>query len=121
MERRRPRPVVRIEDPEERLTVRTMPAEIVLYQLTRDQVERLGSGNAPLWLTFFGLSVGALLSSTITLLTAPLGPYAFASFLCLAILAVGTTIIFGILAAKDLRAARRRLNQITEPPTLPSV
>jgi len=94
------------------VTVIQVPAEVVMYNVSEQDLDNLVDNNPSLHFGFLGLSLGALISFGLTLLTTTLGDKLFATFVALTALSGFLSIYFGVRSAKEWHIVKQRLERI---------
>jgi len=91
-----------------------------MHFLSESELDALTTLNSSVDLTFFGISSGALITLFVTLLTVQISDAKkFAAFVGATIIAAVFTLMFGARAISAHRAARKKLEEIKHPPSLP--
>lgn len=84
-----------------------------MHAVTEAELETIASLGNSVHLTFFGISFGGLIAFSIVLATLTINdPVPHATFVALTALSGFLTAYFGIRAAIDYRASRRKLHEI---------
>lgn len=95
------------------LTIQYTSRTMNMVTISENELDMLVSLGNSTHLTFFGISVGALMAFAIELATAPMSdPFVHASFVALTGVSLLLTPYFGIRAILDYRSSRRKVREI---------
>jgi len=91
------------------VTIKQIPREVLMFAVGEHELDGLTSTNAPLFLSFFGISMGALISLGTTLWTVPIPqPVSHATFVGMAWVSLAGTVVFAILSISSIRATKQK-------------
>jgi hypothetical protein len=97
------------------LTIQYAKRSVIMVTVTREELQSVSGLGGSIYLAFFGICLGALVSFCIVLSTTNISsPYAFAAYVALTGVAVLGTLVFGIKSAQEYKGCRRRLKQLTQ-------
>jgi hypothetical protein len=114
---REPESVVQPETPQSPVSVTYWKREVSVFQVFDHEFRGIKSAAASsgLYLTFFGIAFGAMLTLGIVLATVPLtSPRSFAAFVSLFALSIFVTAFFAIKAWKEYKVTGSHLDFIEE-------
>ena len=114
MEELKPKGIIQQQGSGQVTIIVQVPGEVVMFNVTEQELDSLASGFSPIHLAFFGMTLGALISFLITILTVPLSDRMFAMFSALLASSIIAVFYFGIRTAADIRANATRLKHIKE-------
>jgi len=107
--------IVKFESSPQPLTIKYAARSVVMLTISRDELDSVSGLGSSVYLTFFGMSVGALISFAIVLSTTKIeSPYAFAAYVALTAVAVIGTLLFGVKSVHEYRVCKRRLRQLKQ-------
>ena len=86
-----------------------------MLTVSKDELLSVSGLGGSIYLAFFGICLGALVSFGIVLTTTPVSsPFAFASYVALTGVSTIGTLLFGIKSVQEYRGCQRRLKQLTQ-------
>jgi hypothetical protein len=97
------------------LTVDYAPRRVVMYHVTGIEIDAFAAGgnSVNLNLTFFGISVGALISfGSVLLSTTVTNPKTFATYVALGIASLVGTLVFGINGRNAYKIQKQRITDM---------
>jgi hypothetical protein len=108
-------PLDRFDTAPQPLTIQYAKRSVVMLTVTKDELESVSGLGGSLYLAFFGICLGALVSFSIVLSTTSIAsPFAFAAYVALTAISAIGTLLFGVKSIQEYRACRRRLKQLTQ-------
>lgn len=91
--------------------------EVRVLTLTEHELDGLASSNAPLYLTFLGISFGAFVSLACTLYSVSIiDPVSHATFVAMTWLTLAASVLFGVLAARSFLITHKKLAELKGSP-----
>ena len=108
------RGIIRTERvPEEpSVTIIQTPTQVVMYNITEQELDNLSAGFTSIRATFLGIALGALVTVLSVLLTIDLSDRGFAVFIGGVVTSGGFTLFFGVGFIVDLKRYSNRVNTI---------
>lgn len=95
-------------------TIIQVPGQIVMYNVSEQELETLFSGFTSLRATFLGVAAGALITVLAVVLSVELSDRKFAVFIALLFVSGGFTLFFGAGMVQDIREHGKRLQRIRQ-------
>ena len=94
------------------MTVVQTPTQVVMYNITEQELDNLSAGFTSVWATFLGISLGALITLLSVLLTIDLSNRVFAAYVALVAVSGGFTLFFGVGFIVDWKRYSNRVSTI---------
>lgn len=86
-----------------------------MVTVTRDELQSVSGLGGSIYLAFFGICLGALISFGVVLSTTTIeNPRAFASYVALTAVSGIGTFLFGIKSIQEYQGCQKRLKQISQ-------